>query len=279
MTTNDFWQNREGFWNRGGFWKAILVAGVYLALFLGASWILGTAFRGSLDRSSPFASVADVLVLLLAPEVIGSVIILVFLASIGWLGPLFRRQPVEGRGWMWIAVAIVALPVVLRLIGLDYGAYAAGVVPLTLFAGLFIGLTEELVTRGAALGLLRKGGYSERIAAVVAAAIFALMHSVDSIGSGLSWGTLILVTYAFFFGICMYLVMRVTGNILWAILLHALTDPTLFLANGDIDASSSTAHQDVFLSIASFGNVVVIGFGVVALFLIRGRVLEAPALR
>ena len=38
------------------------------------------------------------------------------------------------------------------------------------------------------------------------------------------------------------------------------------------DASSATAHQNVFLSIASFGNVVVIGFGIVALFLIRGRV-------
>ena len=42
-----------------------------------------------------------------------------------------------------------------------------------------------------------------------------------------------LVVYTFFFGIIMYLALRLTGSLIWPILLHASTDPTLFLFGGD----------------------------------------------
>ncbi len=49
----------------------------------------------------------------------------------------------------------------------------------------------------------------------------------------------------------MYLALRVTGNIIWPILLHATTDPSIFLLTAYPGASPLTP-------IADFGNILVI---------------------
>jgi membrane protease YdiL (CAAX protease family) len=272
----DFWQSKDGFWNRGGWWKAALVTVGYLALYLGISQLVGLALGHLVDEGGPLASATNVLILLLLPIAAGAVVIVAFLAVIRWLRPVLAQQPVAGRPWMWIAVAVVGYPIVLRLIGIDYGSFADGVVIVTLITGLFIGIAEELVTRGAGVTLLRKAGHSELVVAVVSSTLFALMHLVNAFGSGIDLTIIVLLVYTFFFGVCMYLVMRVTGSIVWAIVLHGLTDPTLFLATGGIDTAVAGA-QNIWLTIASTGNYAVIVFGIVALFLIRGRVRESGA--
>ena len=272
----DFWQTREGFWNRGGWWKALLVTVAYLAVFLGISQLVGLSLGHLIDDGGPLASATNVLLELVLPIGLGALVIVLFLAAIGWLKPVFGRQPIGGRPWMWIAVAVVAYPIVLRLIGLDYGSFPAGVVLVTLLAGLVIGIAEELVTRGAGVALLRKGGYSERVVAVLSSVLFAMMHLINAIGTGISLTIIVLLVYTFFFGICMYLIMRVTGSIVWAILAHALTDPMTILSTGGVDTAVEGA-QNVWLTVASTGNYAVIIFGIVALFLIRGRVNEAGA--
>jgi len=272
----DFWQTREGFWNRGGWWKALLVTVAYLAVFLGISQLVGLTLGHLIDDGGPLASATNVLLELVLPIGLGALVIVLFLAAIGWLKPVFGRQPIGGRSWMWIAVAVVAYPIILRLIGLDYGSFPAGVVLVTLLAGLVIGIAEELVTRGAGVALLRKGGYSERMVAVLSSVLFATMHLINAIGTGISLTIIALLVYTFFFGICMYLIMRVTGSIVWAILAHALTDPMTILSTGGVDTAVEGA-QNVWLTVASTGNYAVIIFGIVALFLIRGRVNEAGA--
>lgn len=272
----DFWQRADGFWLRGGWWKALLVTAAYLAVYVGVSELVGLTLGHLIDEGGPLASVTNVLILLLLPIGVGAIVITVFLAAIGWIRPVFERQPIAGRPWMWIAVAVVAYPIVLRLIGIGYGSFADGVVIVTLVTGLFIGIAEELVTRGAGVALLRKAGHSELVVAVLSSALFALMHLVNAISTGINLTIIVLLVYTFFFGICMYLVMRVTGSIVWAIIMHGLTDPTLFLATGGIDTAVQGA-QNIWLTIASTGNYAVILFGIIALFLIRGHVAQPAA--
>ncbi|TQL81917.1 CPBP family intramembrane glutamic endopeptidase [Microbacterium saperdae] len=270
----DFWQTRDGFWHRGGWWRALLVTAAYLVVYLGVGQLVGLTLGHLIVDGGPFASVTNVAIELLLPIGVGAVVILAFLAVIGWIKPVFARQPIDGRPWMWIAVAVVAYPIILRFIGIDYGAFPAGVVVVSLITGLFIGIAEELVTRGAGVALLRKAGYKELVVAVLSSALFALMHLVNAIGTGFTPTIAILLVYTFFFGICMYVIMRVTGSIVWAIVMHGLTDPTLFLSTGGIDTAAEGA-QNIWLVIAATGNWAVILFGIVALFLIRGRVLPA----
>lgn len=269
----DFWQHREGFWNRGGWWRALLVVVVYLAIYLGVGQLIGLLFGHLIVDGGPFASATNVLLELLLPIGIGSIVILIFLGALGWIRPVLGRQPIEGRPWMWIAVVVVVYPIILRLIGTDYASFPAGVVALTFVTGLFIGIAEELISRGVAATLLRKAGYKELVVALLSSTLFALMHLINAISTGFSLTIGILLVYTFFFGVCMYLVMRVTGSIVWAIVMHGLTDPTVFLATGGIDVAADGA-QNVWLTLASTGNWAVIAFGAVSLFLIRGRVLD-----
>lgn len=176
----------------------------------------------------------DTLLSYALPIALGGVLLVIFAASLGWLRELFGPQPIRGRGWMWVAVAVVAFINMSAFLSIDYGGAGGALVAAWLFSGLFIGFAEEVLTRGFAVNLMRKAGHGEVSVALVSSAIFAALHlgNLFTSNQGLVT-TLIQVVYTFGFGICMYLALRVTGNLIWPILLHATTDPTLFLHGND----------------------------------------------
>ncbi|MFF5790864.1 CPBP family intramembrane glutamic endopeptidase [Paeniglutamicibacter sp. NPDC012692] len=261
----------KSFWNRGGWWKALAFAVVYLALYelvpLAASPFLG----GAIDNDNIFATPQSIFVAVTLGLVIGSLILAAFAWSVGWLPrPLFARQPVKGSRWMWIAPALVLAPIVLRLFGTDYGRYSAGVVAMMFVTGAFVGFSEELLTRGVAVTLLRRRGYGEWAVAALSSLIFALLHSVNLL-SGQPLSTVAAtVGYTFAFGMLMYLTLRVTGNLVWPMLLHALTDPATMLASGGIDVDNS-GTQNPLLSAAGLSTMLVIAAGFILLVFIRGN--------
>jgi len=256
------------FWERGGLWRAVLAAAAYLALYLGASRVVGAWFAHSVDPDDLFATPAGVFVALALPLLVGAVVLVVFVASLRWFPVLFGPQP-AGRGWMWVAPALVLAPVLLRALGVDYGAYAAGVVATTLFAGLLVGFVEEVLCRGVVVTLLRRGGSSEWVVMVVSSVIFALLHSANALSGMAPTTVAVTVVYTFGFGVAMYLTLRVTGNLVWPILLHGLFDPMLFLATGGIDETTTVTPTSPLLALATPTNVLFITLGVVVLFLAR----------
>lgn len=263
------------FWSRGTWWKAVLAAAVYLALYLGSGWLSGRIGGSFIDGGNLFGTAASVFFGVTLPLIIGAVVLAVFVASLGWFRSLFGRQPIRGRWWMWIAPVIPVAAAVLRLLGIDYASYSPGVIALTFATGLLIGFTEELLTRGIAVKLLRESGMREWGVAVVSSLIFALLH-VTNLFSGMGLGTVaVTVGYTFCFGILMYLTLRVTGNLIWPMLIHAVTDPTLFLSTGGIDQTGTT--QNAFLAVAGPANILTIAVGLIALIFIRGRVPRPSA--
>lgn len=267
----------RAFWNRGGWWKALIVVVVYAAIYQLLPLATLPLVGGMLEENL-FATPGSVFAGLLLPVLIGSIVLLAFSATLGWLPkPLFTKQPVAGRWWMWFAPVIVAIPIVLRLFGTDYSAFSAGVIVLTFAAGLLIGLSEELLTRGLVVTLMRRAGHNEWVVAAISALFFALLHSTNIIsGQGLETvGSTIVYTFAF--GVLMYLTMRVTGNLIWAVILHGLTDPTTFLATGGIDQAAAGA-QSPLLALAGPATFLLIGAGFVLLVFIRGRADETTGL-
>jgi membrane protease YdiL (CAAX protease family) len=148
------------------------------------------------------------------------------------------------------------------------------VVALTFLSGLFIGFTEELLTRGIAVKILRDAGLREVVVAVISSALFALLHSVNVLTGQPPLTVVLTVVFAFGFGMMMYLVLRVTGNLVWPMLIHALTDPTTFLASGGIDVATS-ATQNPLLALAGPFNILFVVAGALAIIFIRGRVRES----
>ena len=248
------------FWEKGGWWKAVILAAVYYGLYQLLGFIVVPLFPPVEPNSAAY-----ILIFYALPIFLGGVLLVIFGLSLGWLRELFGRQPIRGSWWMWIAVAVVLLFNILHFATIDYGAAGFDVVAAWLLAGLFIGFAEEVLTRGYVVNLMRKAGHSEIAVATVSAAVFAGLHAGNLFGGQPLLATAIQLLYTFAFGICMYLALRVTGNIIWPILLHATTDPSIFL-------HAAYPTEGALASLAGLGNPVVILTGLVLLIFIRGRV-------
>ncbi|MCJ1707586.1 CPBP family intramembrane glutamic endopeptidase [Microbacterium sp. VKM Ac-2923] len=249
------------FWNRGRWWKAVVLAAGYLVLYELAS----LAFLPLVPFAGDSGSASFVFIFYVLPILVGAVILIVFGATTGWLRGLFARQSLGGRGWMWIAVVVVLLFNVLHLFSIDYSAAGIDYVMTWLLAGLFVGFAEEVLTRGYVVRIMRDAGHREIVVALVSAGLFALLHSTNLLGGQALVPTLVQIVYTFFFGILMYLAMRVTRTLLAPVLLHASTDPSIFM-------HAQYPAEGALGSLANLGNIVVIVVGLVLVFFIRGRV-------
>jgi membrane protease YdiL (CAAX protease family) len=166
---------------------------------------------------------------------------------------------------MWIAIVAVLLFNVLRFLTIEDGSVGVDVVATWLLAGLAIGFAEEVLTRGLVVKMMRDAGARELVVAVISAAIFAGLHAGNLLTGQDLLPTLFQLVYTFAFGICMYLALRVTRTIVAPILLHASTDPSIFL---------QTLHpaEGGLTALAALGNIVVVVVGLVLMVFIRGRV-------
>ena len=72
----------------------------------------------------------------------------------------------------------------------------------------------------------------------------------------------------------MYLTLRVTGFLVWAMLVHGLTDPTTILASGGIDKVSTGAPTNDLLNAAGLFTFPLALIGIILLLFVRGRVGE-----
>lgn len=135
-----------------------------------------------------------------------------------------------------------------------------------------MGFAEELITRGVVVNAMRKHGYGEWMVMFVSALTFALLHSGYFQSMGIVGGS-IQVIYTFFFGVLMYLALRVTGSIIGPMLLHASTDPSVFLNTGAIgDTSAAPQSATVLDLIGAFSQWGTMLVGLVLIFFVRGRV-------
>lgn len=268
------WQR---FWDKGYWWQPFLVAVAYIAVFLGIGLVTSTLFADMIDPTNLIGSASSVFFAQALPILIGGAVVLLFVISLRRTQPILGRQPIRGSGWMWIAVVLLVIPIALRLAATNWSAYETTTVLALLFLGLCIGFTEELLARGVAVDLLRRGGASERVVMILSSAVFGLLHASNILTGQPVVTVLVTVVYAFGFGAMMYLALRVTGRIVWPMLLHAATDPTTILATGGIDSHGADAGSAGLLGIAGMFNILYLVFAVIAIFLVKGRVHAAES--
>ena len=268
--TSSAWKR---FWDRGGFWRAVLLAVGYLALYLAAGRLIGATLAPDIADDAVFDSAENVFYAIAAAIIVGIVLLFLFAWSIRWLGELFGRQPIGGSWWMWILPGLILAFNLAKFAGTDYDPYDTSTIVAVLVTGLLIGLAEELLTRGFVVNLMRRGGYKEWTVMVVSSLVFALLHASNLL-SGQDLSTVgATVLYAFSFGVAMYLTLRVTGHLIWPILLHASTDPSTMLAVGGVDkVTGGGTDLSTLAALGIAGNSVVIILGLVFMWFVRGAV-------
>lgn len=272
MTATTTRPARPGFWDRPATWKAVALVVGYLVFYLAVSRLIGVLFADQIDQEDLIGNATSTFFALVLPIAIGFLGLLLFTWRVGWLPVVFGPQPIRGRGWMWLAPVLVLAAIVGHVGTTDWSRWTGAEIAMIGLGGLFIGLSEELATRGLAVKILRDAGKPERFVAVVSSLLFALMH-MGNVLAGIPLATVLTtVVYTFFFGVCMYLSMRVTGTIWAAIILHALTDPTTMLATGGIDETVGTRTATIWDALAAYGVIAFMVFAAVAVLLVRGRV-------
>ena len=265
------------FWERGDWWRALLLTVVYYGVYQLLSLLVGAVFGEEGGIRGAAGSAMDVFIGTALPIILGVGVLLAFAASLGWLKELFGPQPVRGRRWMWVGIVVVLVVNVSALLSVDFDDAGAALIASWLFTGLFVGIAEELLTRGFVVNLMRKAGRGEIVVALVSAGLFAAMHAGNFFTSDQDLPTTALqVVYTFFFGIIMYLALRLTGRLIWPILLHASTDPSLFLF------SEHATKGNPLVIIPSFSTYLVIVTGAVLLIVFivseRRRTRRAAAI-
>lgn len=263
----------RGFLEKGGFWRLVLVVAVYLSLYLASGWV-ASRFDSGYGDDDLLSSLGSVFFQLTVGLVVGAVILTAFTAYMGWRSEIFGRQPVYRSRWMWIAPVLVATPIVLRALDIDWGGPALSVVLLVLASGLLVGYVEELLYRGIAVKMLRAAGHRELVVAALSSLLFGLSHSINVFTGQALRTVLATVVYTVAFGALMYLTMRATGFILAAMVLHGLTDPTTILATGGIDEMPGAGGSNALADTVGLFTVLMIVVGIGLLLCVRGKAGE-----
>ena len=278
ITTTAQQTGLRGFLNKGGVWRFISFMIFYLIIYVGVGQITGRVLRDIAEQPL-LSSVTTVFVQLTLGLIVGAAILIATITYMGWTKELFARQPIYRSWWMWLGPAIVATPIVLRLLGIDWGFNALPVVVLVMATGLLIGFVEELMYRGIGVKMLRDGGHGEFAVAALTSLLFALSHSVNLLSGQSIKSVGPTVIYTISFGVLMYLTLRSVGFLVAAMILHGLTDPTTILATGGIDEITAAGSDNILLTAAGGFTLVLTLSGFVLLAFVRGRVSRATVVQ
>ncbi|NQX13284.1 CPBP family intramembrane metalloprotease [Microbacteriaceae bacterium VKM Ac-2855] len=200
--------------------------------------------------------------------IVAAVLLVITTTVLGWWRPaLFDRHP--SVRWPIIAPILMAVALVFNLISTDFASYDAGFLAAALVI-ILVGFTEEITTRGLLLTGLRSR-LGEGWVWLLTTALFASMHLLNATSGQALGATLQQVVFTFLAGTIFYILRRVTGTLIWSMVLHGLWDFSTF--------SLTHGTPGPLASIGAIINVLAGVFALIAVaYVIRGAQerLDAP---
>ncbi len=159
--------------------------------------------------------------------------------KLGWWSSVLRDPSRSRRRWLWVFPVLIALAGL--LVFADAGPTDAGS---TYIAGclatvMLVGVTEEFTFRGLLLVGGRRVFSTERMAALVAAALFGLFHLPNILVGAEVASTLLQVVQTAVIGLGLYALRRVSGSIIPCMVLHGVYDYLLLQGNWDAIAAAA----------------------------------------
>ncbi|WP_228501457.1 CPBP family intramembrane glutamic endopeptidase [Plantibacter sp. VKM Ac-2885] len=156
--------------------------------------------------------------------IIATVLLALTTTLLGWWRPaLFDRH--RSVRWPIIAPILMVVALVFNLISTDWAAFDGAFLAAALVI-LLVGFTEEITTRGLLLTGLRSR-LSEGWVWFLTSFLFGAMHLLNATGQALG-ATIQQVVFAFIAGTVFYILRRVTGTLIWAMVLHGMWDFSTF---------------------------------------------------
>ncbi|WP_431838151.1 CPBP family intramembrane glutamic endopeptidase [Cellulomonas sp. Y8] len=186
--------------------------------------------------------------------VVGAIALAVLTTALGWWRPALHEQHRAAHRWPLVVPLLLTVLMVLNLVGTDWGAYDVGFFAASLVL-MLVGFTEEIATRGLLVVALRSR-LGEGWVWFLSSLTFGLIHLANLFNGQALGQTLFQVFSAFLFGTALYILRRVSGTLVWAMVLHALWDFSVF-AVGRGDASPLANQGGLELVVGLIGLVAV----------------------
>lgn len=185
---------------------------------------------------------------------VAAVLLVITTSALGWWRPALFERKRSHHKWPIFVPIVMAVLALVNIFSTDWSEFDASFIFALVSLGILVGFNEEIMARGLVLTAFRSRLH-EGWAWFLSSVLFGLMHLVNAaLGSPLS-STLPQVVLAFASGTAFYIVRRVTGSLIWAMLLHGLWDVSVF----------SVGHAPLGVPYASFLAPVV---GVLALIVV-----------
>lgn len=241
---------------------ALLVFVVYVVLVVGLMRASGIGYEHFFDSAGSTLRSA------VLPLAVGALWLVAFLWWARWdhVWRDARRLP---TGWLlWSLPVVVLATTLLRLVGVEWGAFDVEHVLAVATASALVGFAEETLFRGVVLRALRQGRRSEAAAALWTTLWFGAFHLTNLLLD--EPGAVLQVVFAGLSGLAFYLARRGTGTIVAAMALHGLWDFSTFL-------SGTHAVDGAATSTAGFLTVVVYGLAAVLVVVVGVRERRRPA--
>lgn len=218
--------------------------------------------RPSDDYGTLGQTVESVVRALVLPEGIAVLVLCGYVTALGWWPIATTDRGRSGLRWTLLAPVLIAAVCVARLPFVDWGAQPVRYFVLLAVGVLFVGVFEELLTRGVlVVGLRRR--LPEFGVWIASCVLFGLLHFLNVLAGAGVGVTVVQVVFAASFGSTLYLARRLTGNLLAPVLLHALWD------FGSIAVSATVQRQDL-AGLLPVGIIGLFAFAVLALGLVAG---------
>ncbi|GAB89224.1 CPBP family intramembrane glutamic endopeptidase [Gordonia rhizosphera] len=195
---------------------AIVVFLIYLALFYGVWIVTGVDYETIGD------SAGHLLKWYVAPTWVGGLFLIIAVSWLGWWRPvLFEKERAQPR-WILLAPAFAVVTLVVLALTADFSGSTGAMFAALFLGSIGVGVAEEVSTRGVLITGFR-ARLTEPWVWFYSCLLFGLLHLPNWV-FGAGPGAVGQVLMAFGAGSTFYLLRRVSGTLIWAMVLHAAWD-------------------------------------------------------
>ena len=158
---------------------------------------------------------------------VGALFLVVLASLLGWWRPALFERTRSHHKWPIFVPIIMFVAAILNIFNTDWTQFDTSFLLSLIALGVLVGFSEELMSRGLVLTSFRSQ-LSEGWAWFLSSALFGLMHLVNALLGAPLLSSLSQAGLAFASGTAFYIVRRVTGSLIWAMILHGLWDVSVF---------------------------------------------------
>jgi hypothetical protein len=216
---------------------ALLVFAGYLLVVVAA----GQLFAGDASFSDVAASAENTRDLVALPVGCAAIYLTVVATVLGWWRPamLEPRRRVALPRWLWVVPVLAIVAPLADVARSEHrGDFTTSHWWWLIVAMALVGYSEELMTRGLLLTGMRAEWIEKRVL-LGTTLLFAVMHGLNAFGGQDILTTIRQILGVIPLAIMFYVVRRITGSLVWSMLVHALVDFSLIVFGG----TTSTLNQ------------------------------------